>query len=289
MLKNQKFFIITINIILTLLMILGFLLLLNELEIYIKIIGVLCTLILSILNLLFFCLKKEKLAKTCFIFNIMLFIILGIFFILNITGIFNSLSDIEGIKKIIISSGGFGYVITFLIHLLQVVVLPAPSWIFILATTSIYGPLIGFIISTLGAIVGAYICFLIGRLGGKKAVSFCIGREDTEKYSELLNAKGKVPFVIMQLLPFFPDDIMCMIAGLSSMSLKFFSIVMIIVRPIVIGIICIFGSGGLIPFSGWGIPVWIILFVGIIVMCYYYFRNQDSVDKYLKKIFSRNN
>ena len=96
----------------------------------------------------------------------------------------------------------------------------------------------------------------------------------------------------MQLLPFFPDDIMCMIAGISSMSFRFFSIVILIVRPIVIGTICLFGSDGLaskiIPFSGFGIVIWILIISLIVLGCYYYYKNQDKVDNYFTKIFSRN-
>ena len=209
------------------------------------------------------------------------------FFLLNICGIFNNLSDIEKIKNLILKSGGLGVVVCVLIQLLQVVVLPAPAIIFYLATTAIYGSLWGFIISYLSTVLGSIICFIIGKSIGVKAVVWCIGKEDTEKYSNLLNKKGKIPFILMQLLPFFPDDILCMVAGLSAMSYKFFIPTIFLVKPIYIAFVCFLGTGNIIPFSSWGIPVWIGIFAIIIILGFIYYKNQDKIDNWIKYKFSK--
>ena len=53
---------------------------------------------------------------------------------------------------------------------------------------------------------------------------------------------------------------LCLVAGISSMSYKYFITVICLTRPIMIAFYSFFGSGSIIPFSGWGIPVWIALF-----------------------------
>ena len=54
------------------------------------------------------------------------------------------------------------------------------------------------------------------------------------------------------------------------MSFKFFFITNLIARFIGVGCTIFFATGSIIPFSGWGIPVWIILgiFMVIIILLY---------------------
>ena len=261
--------------------------LLPSLETYLKVVAYACTAVFGIGTFLFYFLKFNKLERICFSLNVFLFIVLIIFFFFNIFGIFQKLSDLENIKKLIIKSGGWGVVVCFLIHVLQVVVLPFPGFIFYLATTAIYGSFWGFVICYISAVVGSIIGFFIGKKFGKKAVAWCIGKEDTEKYSAFLSKKGKVPFIIMQILPFFPDDILCMVAGLSNMSYKFFITTIIFVRPVYIAFVCFLGTGNVIPFSGWGTFCWIVIFAVLITVGLLYIKYQEKIDAYFKNKFSK--
>lgn len=255
--KKTKIIIGVINFVATLLLILGLAFLLTELEKPIKILLYIAIPIIAIGVFVLIALNKEKLCKSLFIIYMLVFVVLAVFFILNLTGLFSSLSDMNKIKDMIVGSGGFGIALCFLLIIANVVILPAPSVVFYLAITAVYGSWLSFVICYVATVLGSIIAFTIGRKFGKKAVVWCIGKEDTEKYSNLLSKKGKVPFLVMQLLPFFPDDILCMVAGLSNMSYKFLILSMIFIRPIYIAFVCFLGTGEIIPFSGWGIAVWI--------------------------------
>ena len=146
--------------------------------------------------------------------------------------------------------------------------------------TAIYGSWIAFVLCFVGTLIGSLIAFSIGKLFGKKAVTWIVGKEQTTKWSTLLAEKGRVPFIVMQILPFFPDDVLCMVAGLSSMSYRFFIITMTLIKPIYIAFVCFLGTGELIPFSGWGIPVWIAIFALFGVMVYFYFKYQRKIDNF---------
>ena len=93
----------------------------------------------------------------------------------------------------------------------------------------------------------------------------------------------------MQILPFFPDDMLCMIAGLVRMKFSFFVVAMAVAKPLYIGSVCFFGSGALIPFSGWGIPVWLaiiaLLAVGFGVFCKY----QTRIENWFARLTRRKN
>ena len=90
------------------------------------------------------------------------------------------------------------------------------------------------------------------------------------------------------LLPMFPDDILCLIAGITNMKFKTFAIVTAITRPI--GVICMsyFGSGYIIPFTGWGIYVWVALLVVVVITVFLTYRYQERMQNFvLNKLFKR--
>ena len=282
MTKRNKATMLIVDGLLTLLAVLGMIFLLGGLEWQLKVIGYACIGLFGLGTPIFMTFGKLKLAKSCFALAVFTFVVLAVFFILNFFGLFESFSDLEYLKKLILDSGAWGVIVCVLIQLLQVVVLPAPGWVFYIAVTAIYGPVWAFVICYLSTILGSIIAFYIGKRLGKPAVEWCIGKEDTEKYLGFLLKKGKVPFVLMELLPFFPDDILCMVAGLTGMSYRFFITTIVLIRPIYIAFVCFLGTGNLIPFSGWGIPVWVTIFGIIITVCALYFKHQDKVDCWLK-------
>lgn len=286
--ERQHLILMTIDILMGIIMLLLMIFLFREMEWYLQLILYTCIISLTGGMLVCMMIQKEALVKMIFVFNCMLFVIILIFAILNSFGIFEKLSDMEKIRELVINSGSFGYLVFCIIIIIQVVILPVPSFIFYLVGTAIYGAPLAFFLSYISTVIGSCINFWIGSFFGKTVVTWCIGEELTEKYRHLLNSKGYLLFIIMQILPFFPDDILCMIIGMSSMPFLFFLIIMILVKPIYIGAVCFLGTGDIIPFSGWGIPVWICIIVGIVIIYIVYTKNQTKIEDYLKQKFLKN-
>lgn len=226
--------------------------------------------------------KKESIQKSCLLLSIVAWIVLTGWALFNHYGIWTRLSDVEDIRTIILNSGGWGYLIYLLLQILNVVILPLPAVVMPLVGMAVYGPLEAFLICYLGALIGSLIAFGIGRIFGKRVVVWCVGEARTEKYSEQFGTRGNILFVLMQLLPFFPDDILCMVAGLSSMSLRFFTVTMVLTRPVFLAAVCFLGSGTIIPFSGWRIPVWVAIFVAAGILFLLFCRYQEKIESWLK-------
>ena len=256
-----------------------------ETDVMLKVLGCIGVLALGVVIQILLLCQKEKLCKSLFAFQITMAVVLALFLILKTSGLLNEISDLERVKQLILQSGGFGILICFVLIIVNVVILPAPALVFYLAITAVYGSWMGFFISYIGVVIGSLIAFYIGRKLGKRAVTWIVGKEKTEKYSKILNKKGKVPFLIMQLLPFFPDDILCMVAGLSTMSYKYITLSLLLVKPFYIACVCFLGDGDIIPFHGWGIPVWIGILALILVFCVIYFKNQNKIDDWLSDKF----
>lgn len=191
---------------------------------------------------------------------VMVAVVVVAYIILYETGILETIKSFEALKQLILDTRQWG-VITFIgITFLQVVFLPLPAAVTVLIGVAIYGPTVSFILSTIGTVLGSLVTFVLGKIFGKKLVIWMVGEEKTEKYAEMLNDKGRFAFVMMMLFPGFPDDILCLVAGVTAMSYKFFITSIVITRPVMIAVYSYFGSGHIIPFSGWGIPVWIAIF-----------------------------
>lgn len=281
--KTQKVVVIAANFLIGAIMTVIMIFFLNTVEWYLKVLAYTCIVLFTGGCFIFALLKKQSLSRTAFVCNVVTLIFILLFFLLNVFGLFDSLKDLEKIKTLILDWGAYGYIAYVLLQLLQVIILPAPGFIFYLAGTAIYGPWIAFFVSYASVVLGSVIAFYIGRFFGKPVVYWCVGKETTDRYIDLIGNKGNVLFVLMQLLPFFPDDILCMVAGLTKMSFKFFIIVMLAVRPVYIAAVCFLGTGDLIPFGGWGIPVWIGIFLACAAAFLLYCKYQTKIEEKLKK------
>lgn len=178
-------------------------------------------------------------------------------------GLLEKMKNLSIIRSIILSSGKLGLLCYFALTYLSVVVLPVPAAVLIVAGTYVYGPWISFAISASATFVGSITCFFLGRKVGKKLLYWLFNREKVDKYAAILGKKGKIPFVLMMFLPFFPDDLICMSAGVTDMKFGFFAFSTAIARTAYIFTISFLGSGDVIPFQGWGIAVW----AGIFALC----------------------
>lgn len=247
-----------------------------------------CIFIFGIGSIVFHCLKKTSLSRSLFLLNIVVFLIIGSLTVMNLCGIFNNFKDMSKIKELILSCGNWGYVIYALLQILNIIILPLPGFVFIVIGMSIFGPMNTFIVTYISTLIGAIAAFMIGRVFGQKAVVWCVGQESTDKYKKMIGAKGNVLFVMMQILPFFPDDILGMVAGLTSMKFSFFTISMILIKPIYIAFVCFLGTGSIIPFSGWGIPVWIAIFAVFALVFILFCKYQAQIENWFRKIGKKN-
>lgn len=216
--------------------------------------------------------------KFLFVINVAITVVIIITFLFVRSGILDEISSVEELRKFMLSSGSWAIVVLFFLALLQVVILPIPAAVTIVLGTIMFGPTISFVVNTLATVIGSFICFALGRIFGKRVVYWIIGKETTDKYAELIDKKGKAIFFTMMLFPFFPDDTLCIVAGLTTMSLKFFSLSVCLARPVMLAFYSYFGTGELIPFSGWGIPVWIALFLVCVILVHF-----------INKIINKNN
>ncbi len=235
---------------------------------------------------------SEKLSTKKKIIHIVIVILIiavffgGIYLLLHLTGLWEKVNSVDKVKALILSMGFYGRSIFVLLQFLQVTFLPLPASVLVIAGSLVYGPIQASLLSLSGILLGSALAFFLGKMFGKKLVVFMVGKESCRKWVKFLN-NGKYSYIIMMLLPFFPDDVLCLVAGVTDMSWTFFIVTQFITRPIGVIATAYFSSGELIPYHGWGLFVWGIIFVIALTAIVLTTKYKDKIEKLMNKIFKR--
>ena len=182
------------------------------------------------------------------------------------------------------SKGWVVYLIIWVIMFLQTTILNVPAYVVLTACVSMG-------IKTLSAVyllvvisaymAGCVLTYFIGRKWGKKAVKWCAGsEEDYEKWSVVLNKKGKWWYLASVTFPMFPDDILCLVAGAGRFDFRFYLFANFVGRTLglVTTLLCLELVGNL----GGGFPLMLIIWsVALIIECvsYYYLKKKETNDE----------
>ncbi len=201
----------------------------------------------------------HRLILLCFIFGDILGII---FYAVCASGFILKITSIDALRDYIDDFGAWMPLLYILFSFLQVVVLPVPGSVCVAAGVALFGPLECSIYSFIGIVLGSVVGFAIGRVIGYKAVRWIVGEETLKKWLKKVRGKDYLILSLMFLLPMFPDDILCFVAGLSSMSWLYFIMMIIITR--LISVVSTAYSFNFIPFNTWwGILIWVFIAVAI--------------------------
>lgn len=206
------------------------------------------------------------------------------YIILVWTNLWERLNSPEKLKQMILDLGFWGRSFFVFLQFIQVTFIPIPSPIVVIAGSLVYGPFQAGLLSLAGILLGSAFAFFLGRVFGRKVVVFMVGKNTEKKWTKFLS-NCKYSFVIMMLLPCFPDDILCLVAGITDMSWTFFMITQLITRPIGIFLVSYLSSGEIIPYSGWGLIVWGIIIIASILAIYFSSKYSEKIEKLIKKLF----
>lgn len=230
--------------------------------------------------------EKERLIKSLLSLYILLFVVLGIYTILQRTGFFEVIQSKEKLQEYLQKTGVWMPVLYTLLQFLQVVILPIPSVLSTIVGVALFGGFWAMLYSLLGILLGSLVAFLIGRRLGERAVAWIVGVETLKKWKKKLQGKDNIFLTLMFILPVFPDDILCFVAGLSSMSLQYFLTVIFFSRFIGIAATCY--SIDLIPFNTWwGISLWVLFAISVTAIFILTYKNMEKIQDFFHSKKSR--
>jgi len=140
------------------------------------------------------------------------------------------LKDIHKISSFIEQFGIIAPVVFILLQILQVVLFIIPGEVTGFIGGILFGAFWGTVYTTMGVVLGSYFAFFLARKFGRPFVEKMIGQKYLRKMDNFSETKITLIFFMIFLLPLFPDDIFCFLAGLTKMKTKTFLIIVSIGR-----------------------------------------------------------
>ena len=156
------------------------------------------------------------------------------------SGFFAAAGSQESLRAYIEDFSPYSHLCFFLIQFLSVILAPIPSNISALAG---------------GVLFGTWVSFLL-TFSAVAAGSLLVGQKVSEKYLDVIHAKTDIFLVLAFLFPFFPDDVLCILAGLTQISFRRFAGIILCTRPW--GLLFASALGG----ASFSIPAWGMALIG---------------------------
>ena len=232
--------------------------------------------------------NKEVLFKVSFLVLILTAIAVISIYFLKITGTLDKIRTVEQLRAYVASFGAWAAIIYIILNILQVVVLPIPGFVAVATGVALFGPHLATLYSFIGIIIGSFIGFFIGKYLGYKVVTWLVGKETLDKWLNAVKNKDRIVLTFMFLFPMFPDDVLCFVAGLSSMSTPYFMIMVTISRILTISVTSYSVNGSLIPYNTWwGLLIWAIIIIFTAIATILIYKNGDKIEQKFVKLFRK--
>jgi len=229
---------------------------------------------------------NAQFLRLFFTITILIGVVILCYIIIKTTGVWQKINSIEKLKSVVESGGVFSCLVFVILQILQSTILQLPSIFITIAGTLVFGKGLAFVLSFSAVMIGSIIMFWIGRKGGRRFLHWLIGEQESEKWINRMS-NGKYLFFLMMVFPMFPDDILCVVAGLTNMSFGFFLVTNLLARAIGIACTVFLGSGTVIPYHGWGLIVWGVLILIVAGLFYLSVKYKNKIDSALNKLTKR--
>ncbi len=127
-------------------------------------------------------------------------------------------------------------IVFIVIQAVQVVIPILPGSIGCAFGVMFFGAVWGFVYNYVGICAGSVWAFLVAKRYGTVFVKSVTGDKFYQKYQRFLDKKKEFEriFALLIFLPVAPDDFLCYLAGVSSMSLKRFTVIILLGKPLAI-------------------------------------------------------
>ena len=173
------------------------------------------------------------------------------------SGFFKAISSEAELEAYIARWEPWSQLAFFGVQLISVILAPIPSNITAAVGGVLFGTVQSFLLTWAAVVIGSMTVFVLARVLGQRFVQNFVGKKISDKYLDLIRRKRDTFLLLAFLFPFFPDDIICILAGLTDVSWKRFLVLCLVARPW--GLLVASAVGG----SALNIPIWGMVVLGI--------------------------
>ncbi len=130
-------------------------------------------------------------------------------------GLWQVFTDPQALEAWVVSLGAWGPVVIVVADFLQVLLAPLPGQFVGIAAGYLYGVWWGTVLAMIGLMLGTLVAVWLSRLFGRPLAERVAGKEMLERLDGYMERGGSVALLLIFLIPFLPDDLVCFIAGLT--------------------------------------------------------------------------
>lgn len=178
--------------------------------------------------------------------------LVALYFWMDARGYLAVFESTESLQEFVSSFGMWAPLVFILLQIAQVICAPIPGNVTTLAGGAMFGFWPAMAYSVFAVFVGSMIAFGIGRWCGKPVIYRLASPAIVDKYLVVLATKQRLTLALLFLFPFFPDDVLCLLAGLTGYSWGWFAGMVLLTRPWGLVFSALVGSGALsMPLWGW--------------------------------------
>ena len=211
---------------------------------------------------------------------LVLLLLAGGGFLLWRSGLFAAFSSLRSMQDYIERFAPYSHLVFFLIQLLSVILAPIPSNVTALAGGLLFGTWPAFLLTWAAVVLGSVAVFAVARKLGRNFVERVVSRSAIGRYLEIIHRKQDVFLALAFLFPFFPDDVLCILAGLTDLPFRRFFLIALLTRPW--GLLAASALGGsTLSLPPWAMALLAAAGIGVFMVCMKY------GDKWEEKLLER--
>ena len=196
--------------------------------------------------------------KTKNIFFAVALLTVIVFYRQPISNLLHIIGDQEAVSAYLQGYGVWGPAILFLLMVAQVFVAVIPGHALMVTAGYVYG-MTGLAVIILSTILGSQIAFFIARQYGRDLIFKLTSPQIIERWDNMARNQGVMFYFFSFVLPIFPSDLMCYVAGLGKISARHFLAANMLGRTVVAIGITVIGIYGLHP----PLAFWLIFIGGM--------------------------
>lgn len=206
--------------------------------------------------------------------------------------LYDFVTDQEQVRSWVEGLGLWGPVAIALLEMIQAILVPIPGQAIEAVSGYLFGPWWGVLFPMIGMVIGSLITFLLARRFGRPLVIRLAGKQSMARLDDLARRGGAPFFFLIWLLPFVPDDLACMAAGLTPMSTRQFLVLMTLGRLPGVFVAVLVGANVAARQSEQGVePLWwgaVLAGLGVAALVLWHWgdRIQESVLQFIERLTS---
>lgn len=187
----------------------------------------------------------------------------------QVTGFMAWIGDRQAVTDTIHQLGAWGPLVLFVLLVLQVFLAVIPGHALILAGGYVFGFSLSLLITLVSTVVGSQIAFSIARRFGRRLIYRLASPQVIERWDRLAANQGGLFYFFAFVLPIFPSDLMCYVAGLGKISPRRFFLANVLGRLVCAAFITLVGSHGLqMPVTFWAAVILVVTVIYAVWVLY---------------------